>query len=310
MMSNKEELYFCEKEYYHSPDIAVPSKIVPVAEVAFLNNNNEVLICKHPERDKWQIPKMKMIPGHDMHYVAESCVTELRVLGIEENMIGLYSDPDIRYYDYSGVVVQELVALYVVKDPCGFLPDSTNGMEWKWIDPESIDSAPLLYSVIEHLRDVKKYLKTHKKNVFSCHCDSSGLACYYEAFNEKIDTLKSSLKAKFDRKIVNIKEAYLNYAEIEEEESKSSYIKDLTKCKFGIIIEDFEDTLANQEMQKFLMQIVEYNLKKQKYTCLITTVDVFENEDMIYPPLFMLIASGFYRRIQGEVDYRVLERMG
>ena len=309
-MSNKEELFFCEKEYYHSPDMAVPSKIVPVAEVAFLNNNNEVLICKHPERDKWQMPKMKMIPGHDMHYVAESCVTELRVLGIEENMIGLYSDPDIRYYDQSGLVVQELVALYVVKDPCGFLPDSTNGVEWKWIDPESIDSAPLLYSVIEHLRDVTKYLKTHKKNVFSCHCDSSGLACYYEAFNEKIETLKSSLKARFDRKIVNIQETYLNYAGITDDESKSSYIKDLTKCKFGIIIEDFEVSFENQDMQKFLLKIAESCIKKEKHISLITRADVFENEDLIYPPLFMLIASGFYRRIQGETDYRALSRIG
>lgn len=151
-------------DYYYRDDAPFANSIKPAAAVAILNSKHELLMLHRKDNKKWTMPGGTMEFGESLTDCALREVKEESGLDVAiKDIIGTYTDPNIRVAYSDGEVRQEFTIVYYGEalNYTVLLDDESSQFEWVSLD--NILELPLADSQRRRINDVIDYLKTGKE---------------------------------------------------------------------------------------------------------------------------------------------------
>lgn len=147
-------------DYYYQEDAPAVNSIKPAAAVAILNSKHQLLMLHRKDNQKWTLPGGTMEFGESMTECALREVKEesgLDVIIID--VIGTYTDPNIRVAYSDGEVRQEFTIVYYGEvTNCNVVLDEESS-QFQWVSLDEILDLPLADSQRRRILDVLGYLK-------------------------------------------------------------------------------------------------------------------------------------------------------
>lgn len=162
----KEKMRTVRTDYYHRKDAPMPNSIKPAAAVAIFNDRKEILLLHRKDNGKWTMPGGTLELGESMTSCALREVKEESGLDVEIlDIIGTYTDPDIRIAYSDGEVRQEFTIVYYgeVRGYDVELDHESSG--YVWVPLSDIKSLPLADSQRGRLDDVAEYVNSGKRRL-------------------------------------------------------------------------------------------------------------------------------------------------
>lgn len=162
----KEKLQTARTDHYHRDDAPAINSIRPASAVAILNSRNELLMLHRRDNGKWTMPGGTLEFGESMAECALREVKEESGLEVEiKDIIGTYTDPDIRVEYSDGEVRQEFTIVYygAVNGYDVTLDEESN--DYCWIALDKVLHLPLTDSQRRRLEDVIEYLRSGVKRI-------------------------------------------------------------------------------------------------------------------------------------------------
>ena len=162
----KERLKTVRTDYSHQPDAPAPNSIRPAAAAAILNSRQEILLLCRRDSGKWTMPGGTLEYGESLTDCALREVREECGLNVViRDIIGTYTDPDIRIAYSDGEVRQEFTIVYyaVIADGSIELDEESSG--WQWVPLKDVQALPLADSQRKRLEDVAEYIKSGRKRL-------------------------------------------------------------------------------------------------------------------------------------------------
>ena len=161
----KEGLKTVRKDYSHAENMPVANSIRPASAVAIVNDN-KILMLKRKDNGKWTMPGGTMELTESLTECAirefkEETNVDVKILDV----IGTYTDPDIRIEYSDGEVRREFTVVYygtAVGDYSVEIDDESS--KYRWVELEDVESLPMAESQRRRINDVCNYLKTKEKN--------------------------------------------------------------------------------------------------------------------------------------------------
>ena len=155
----QEKMRTVRTDYYYRDDAPVANSIKPAAAVAILNSRRELLMLHRMDNKKWTMPGGTLEFGESMTECALREVKEESGLDVQiKDIIGTYTDPNIRIAYSDGEVRQEFTIVYYGEaldyDVC--LDDESS--QFQWIPLEEVIRLPLADSQKRRIEDVLSYL--------------------------------------------------------------------------------------------------------------------------------------------------------
>lgn len=151
-------------DFFYREDAPAVNSIKPAAAVAILNSKKELLMLHRKDNKKWTMPGGTLEFGESMVDCALREVKEESGLTVKiKDIIGTYTDPNIRVAYSDGEVRQEFTIVYY---------GEANGFEVKldeessnfvWVSLDEVMGLPLADSQKRRIKDVIAYLETGKK---------------------------------------------------------------------------------------------------------------------------------------------------
>ena len=151
-------------DFFYCKDAPAANSIKPAAAVAILNQKKELLMLHRKDNKKWTMPGGTLEFGESMVDCALREVKEECGLIVEiKDIIGTYTDPNIRVAYSDGEVRQEFTIVYY---------GETRGLEVKldeessnfvWMPLDEVMRLPLADSQKRRIKDVITYLETGNK---------------------------------------------------------------------------------------------------------------------------------------------------
>ena len=147
-------------DYYYCDDAPAANSIVPAAAVAILNARGELLMLHRRDNRKWTMPGGTMEFGESLTSCALREVKEESGLDvIIKDIIGTYTDPNIRVAYSDGEVRQEFTIVYYGEvSNCDVVLDDESS-HFKWVPIDSVLELPLADSQRKRIIDVLEYIK-------------------------------------------------------------------------------------------------------------------------------------------------------
>ncbi len=159
-----EKMRTVRKDYFHDENAPEANSVRPAAAVAILNLKKELLMLHRKDNGKWTMPGGTLEFGESMTSCALREVLEESGLDVEiKDIIGTYTDPDVRVAYSDGEVRQEFTILYYgeVKKYDVRLDDESSSYQWVTLD--KLETLPLADSQRRRLRDIIQYLESGKR---------------------------------------------------------------------------------------------------------------------------------------------------
>lgn len=153
------------KDYSHEINMPVANSMRPAAAVAIINNEN-ILMLKRVDNKKWTLPGGTMELDESLIDCAVREVKEETNLDVKiEEVIGTYTDPDIRIEYSDGEVRREFTIVYygTVSD-CDVTIDHESS-SYLWIPINEVQTYPMADSQKKRITDVISFVKTGKKRM-------------------------------------------------------------------------------------------------------------------------------------------------
>ncbi len=155
------------KDYYHAENAPKANSMVPAAAVAILNKKSEILMLQRKDNGKWTMPGGTMeldesLTGCALREVKEECGLDVSIVDV----IGTYTDPDIRVEYSDGEVRREFTVLYfghLESDEDSVVLDAES-TKWQWIPLDEVESVQMTNSQRIRIKDVVKYLQNGAKH--------------------------------------------------------------------------------------------------------------------------------------------------
>lgn len=169
-ISEDQEKWLSEKmktvrtDYFYRDDAPEANSIKPAAAVAIINDRKELLMLHRKDNKKWTMPGGTMEFGESMTDCALREVKEESGLNVEiKDIIGTYTDPNIRVGYSDGEVRQEFTIVYYgeVQGYDVKLDEESNN--YVWVSFDQVLELPLADSQRRRLIDVMAYLENGKK---------------------------------------------------------------------------------------------------------------------------------------------------
>lgn len=171
-ISGEQQAWLAEKlrtvrtDYFHRPDAPAANSIKPAAAVAILNHRRELLMLHRRDNGKWTMPGGTMEFGESLADCALREVREESGLAVTiRDMIGTYTDPDIRVAYSDGEVRQEFTVLYYGETTDFSVTLDEESSQFRWVPLEEVLSLPLADSQRRRLQDVMTYLHDGTKHM-------------------------------------------------------------------------------------------------------------------------------------------------
>jgi 8-oxo-dGTP pyrophosphatase MutT (NUDIX family)/uncharacterized cupin superfamily protein len=159
-----EKMKTVRTDFFYDEKAPLPNSIKPAAAVAILNSKKELLMLHRKDNKKWTMPGGTLEFGESMVDCALREVKEESGLNVEiKDIIGTYTDPNIRVAYSDGEVRQEFTIVYY-GEAYGFdVKLDEESSNYVWVSLEKVMNLPLADSQRRRIIDVITYLETGKK---------------------------------------------------------------------------------------------------------------------------------------------------
>ena len=162
----KEKMRTVRTDYYHREDAPAANSIKPAAAVAILNPKREILMLHRRDNRKWTMPGGTMEFGESLTQCALREVREESGLEVTiRDIIGTYTDPDIRVAYSDGEVRQEFTIVYYGEAQGGDVRLDDESSRFSWVPLEEVTSLPLADSQKRRLEDIRRYLERGERHM-------------------------------------------------------------------------------------------------------------------------------------------------
>lgn len=153
-------------DYYYRDDAPKANSVRPAAAVAILNSNRELLMLHRRDNNKWTMPGGTLEFGESMTDCALREVREESGLDVTIiDIIGTYTDPNIRVAYSDGEVRQEFTILYFGKTTTFDVTLDEESSQFQWVALDSVLNLPLADSQRRRIADVLEYLHSGKRRM-------------------------------------------------------------------------------------------------------------------------------------------------
>lgn len=148
-------------DYYYQEDAPAANSIKPAAAVAILNSKQELLMLHRKDNKKWTMPGGTLEFGESMTECALREVKEESGLKVEiKDIIGTYTDPNIRVAYSDGEVRQEFTIVYYGEVSGYDVELDEESSAFQWVSLDKVVELPLADSQRRRIGDVINYLSS------------------------------------------------------------------------------------------------------------------------------------------------------
>lgn len=158
-----EGLKTVRNDYSHLPDMPKANSMRPAAAVAIINDG-KVLMLKRKDNKKWTLPGGTLeldesLTDCAIREIKEECGLDV----IIKDIIGTYTDPDIRIEYSDGEVRREFTIVFygIVQSDNVIIDDESS--EYQWINLDNVKNLPMAESQKKRIADVIEFFHTQKK---------------------------------------------------------------------------------------------------------------------------------------------------
>lgn len=153
------------KDYAHEEVMPEANSMRPAAAVAIVNEN-KILMLKRMDNEKWTLPGGTMELNESLIDCAVREVKEETGLNIQiTDVIGTYTDPDIRIEYSDGEVRREFTIVYFGTTSNGEVLIDDESSAYAWIPIESIMEYQMATSQKKRIEDVLNFCQTGEKRM-------------------------------------------------------------------------------------------------------------------------------------------------
>lgn len=153
------------KDYAHEEVMPEANSMRPAAAVAIVNEN-KILMLKRMDNEKWTLPGGTMELNESLIDCAVREVKEETGLNVQiTDVIGTYTDPDIRIEYSDGEVRREFTIVYFGTASNGEVLIDDESSAYAWIPIESIMEYQMATSQKKRIEDVLNFCQTGEKRM-------------------------------------------------------------------------------------------------------------------------------------------------
>ena len=153
------------KDYSHETNMPAANSLRPAAAVAIINSNR-ILMLKRVDNGKWTLPGGTMELGESLVDCAVREVKEESGLDVEViDVIGTYTDPDIRIEYSDGEVRREFTIVYFGKVTENNVVIDNESSAYEWIPLQDVMRFPMAESQKKRIADVLRFIETGEKRM-------------------------------------------------------------------------------------------------------------------------------------------------
>lgn len=155
----KQKMRTIRTDYYYQEDAPTANSIKPAAAVAILNPKHELLMLHRKDNKRWTMPGGTLEFGESMtecalREVKEECGLEVEI----KDIIGTYTDPNIRVAYSDGEVRQEFTIVYYGEVSGYEITLDDESSQFQWVSLDAVLKLSLADSQKRRLIDVIEYL--------------------------------------------------------------------------------------------------------------------------------------------------------
>lgn len=160
-----EGLKSVRKDYFHEENAPAANSIRPAAAVALIDSG-KVLMLQRRDNGKWTLPGGTLEFGESLTACAVREVMEETGYHVAiEDVVGTYTDGDIRIEYSDGEVRQEFTVVYLGKITGGAIELDEESSAYRWISLEKVQELSMAASQKRRMEDLKRYLETGEKTL-------------------------------------------------------------------------------------------------------------------------------------------------
>ena len=153
------------RDYFHDSNAPKPNSIHPAAAVALVDED-KILMLKRKDNKKWTLPGGTLDFGESLTDCAIREVMEETGFDVSiQDVVGTYTDGDIRIEYSDGEVRQEFTIVYLGRTNGGNVELDDESSEYKWISLNEVHTLEMAESQKRRIDDLKNYLETGIKSL-------------------------------------------------------------------------------------------------------------------------------------------------
>ncbi|MDO5131617.1 MAG: NUDIX domain-containing protein [Eubacteriales bacterium] len=162
----QEKMRTVRTDFYYRKDAPAANSIRPAAAVAILNSKRELLMLHRRDNKKWTMPGGTLEFGESMTECALREVKEESGLNVEIiDIIGTYTDPNIRIAYSDGEVRQEFTIMYYGEALNYDVSLDDESSQFQWVPLDDLAKLPLADSQKRRIEDVLDYLENGNRKI-------------------------------------------------------------------------------------------------------------------------------------------------
>ena len=161
----EEGLKTIRKDYFHMKDMPKANSMRPAAAVAIINND-KILMLKRMDNSKWTLPGGTMeIDESLVDCVIREIKEETGLKVSITDVIGTYTDPDIRIEYSDGEVRREFTIVYYGKAEEQNVIIDNESSAYEWIPINKVEEYPMAESQMRRIKDILRFCETGEKRM-------------------------------------------------------------------------------------------------------------------------------------------------